>query len=192
MPPLIVFSIKVIHTGVGWVSLARLPCLYASMNHSASFHAIWAMGRMCNQLSSHLRGCTAFIRLGCQTIQPVSDHFSQLPSNSASFRAIQPTSEQFSRLPSNSVSFRAIQPASEKFSQLPRNSASFQEIQPASEKFSQYPTNSASFWEIHPASEQFSQLLRNLASFWAIQSAFEPFGLVSKQDHFTLHNQKQA
>ena len=172
MPPLIVFSIKVIHTGVGWVSLARLPCLYASMNHSASFHAIWAMGRMCNQLSSHLGGCTAFIRLGCQTIQPVSDHFSQLPSNSANFRAIQPTSEQFSQLPSNSASFREIQPAPEKFSQLPRNSASFWEIQPVSEQFSQLLRNSSSFRAIQPASEKFSQLLSNSVSFWTVWSGF--------------------
>ena len=38
------FQYQVISVGIGWVPLVRLPCLYASVNCTASFHVVRAMG----------------------------------------------------------------------------------------------------------------------------------------------------
>ena len=60
-PAWIAFSTKAICPGVDWVLLARVPCLHASVNCLASFHATWAVGYLFGQLSNHLRGCIAFM-----------------------------------------------------------------------------------------------------------------------------------
>ena len=50
----IAFSIKVLCQG--------LACLYAPVNCSASFHAVWATGCLFRQLFNHPGGCTAFMQ----------------------------------------------------------------------------------------------------------------------------------
>ena len=62
-----------IHTGVGWVSLASLPCLYASVNMLFGPHAVC--------LASLYRFHA--VRAACKP-------FSVLPSHSASFQTVQP------------------------------------------------------------------------------------------------------
>ena len=46
------WSQYLIRAGVGWVSLVRLPCLYASVNCLYSFHPVWAAYKPFSQLPS--------------------------------------------------------------------------------------------------------------------------------------------
>ena len=63
----------------------RLPCLYASVNCSASFYTAWATGCWFSQLStcSHLGGCTAFMLSGL------------FVNHLASFQAVRPAFKPF-------------------------------------------------------------------------------------------------
>ena len=63
-PERIAFSIKVIHAGVGRVSLVKLLWLYVSANHLTNFNVVWATCCLFRQLSSHPGGCTTFMPFG--------------------------------------------------------------------------------------------------------------------------------
>ena len=62
-PLWIIFSVKAICTGIGWFSLARLPCLYFSVHCFVSFHIVPARGYLYNQLSNCLAPFVPFRQL---------------------------------------------------------------------------------------------------------------------------------
>ena len=93
-----------------WIVWVWLACLYASVNHLASFHAIWAASCLFGQLSSCPASLCSF-----HVVWAACKPFSQLPRRLASFQTVMQASPENELFPSKDRFSRIATPVTARY-----------------------------------------------------------------------------